>query len=116
MNAQLSLNLLVIRAKEPDVVCRFYQALGLSFSREQHGKGPLHHACELGSSVFEIYPRRGDEAATTGTRLGFAVPSLDEALDALRAENAMIVSAPTPTTRRAVVTDPEGHRVELVER
>jgi hypothetical protein len=41
---------------------------------------------------------------------------LDEALDALRAENAVIVSAPTPTTQRAVVTDPEGHRVELVER
>jgi len=49
-------------------------------------------------------------------RVGFAVPSLDEALDALRAENAVIVSAPTPTTQRAVVTDPEGHRVELVER
>ena len=115
MEATLSLNLVVLRAQDPEAVCRFYEALGMSFSRERHGTGPLHHACDLGGSVLEIYPRRGDEPSTTGARLGFTVPSLDAALSALRAKNALIVREPTASARRAVVSDPEGHRVELVE-
>ena len=117
-SASLSLNLVVLRAENPERLCQFYGALGLQFVLEQHGTGPVHHASDLGSSVLEIYPRRAHEPASTGTRIGFRVPSLDSALNALSSESAGIVQGPVATSwgRRAVVCDPEGHKVELVER
>ena len=114
----LSLNLLVLRAEKPELLCDFYGALGLRFVREQHGTGPVHHASEIGDSVLEIYPRRSGEPTTQGARLGFDVPSLDAALAALGTQSAHVISGPTitPRGRRAVLCDPEGHKVELIER
>jgi catechol 2,3-dioxygenase-like lactoylglutathione lyase family enzyme len=116
--AKPSLNLLVIRAENPQRLCEFYTALGLRFVREQHGAGPVHHASEIGGSVFEIYPRSHNEPPTAGARLGFNVPSLDRALEALSMQSVSPISGPTetPRGRRAVVRDPEGHRIELIER
>jgi predicted enzyme related to lactoylglutathione lyase len=112
-----SLNLLVLRAEDPERLCEFYAALGLSFVREQHGKGPVHHASQIGGLVFEIYPRGKDEPPTIGARIGFNVPSLDAALYALNGQNASVLNGPITTARgrRATVRDPEGHKVELVE-
>jgi lactoylglutathione lyase len=116
-SAEVFLNLVVLRARDPEQLCRFYSALGLCFVREQHGNGPVHHASEIGHSVFEIYPRKHDEPTTTGARIGFSVSSLDDILKLLATENTRIISGPTasPRGRRAVVCDPEGHKVELVE-
>jgi predicted enzyme related to lactoylglutathione lyase len=118
MSALPSLNLLVLKANDPDQLCRFYSGLGLHFIREQHGNGPVHHASELAGSVFEIYPRKPEEPPTTATRLGFIVPSLDAALLAVRGAQGVVLCEPCEFRqgRRAVVCDPEGHKVELVER
>ena len=113
-----ALSLLVLRAVDPERLCQFYGALGLRFVREQHGSGPVHHASEMGESVFEIYPRKPEEPPTSGARLGFNVRSLDRVLEALNLAKATLISAPTSTRygRRAVVQDPEGHKIELLER
>jgi lactoylglutathione lyase len=110
------LNLLVLRARDPERLARFYGAFGLSFTREQHGNGPVHHACELGGSVLEIYPYQESQGETTGARLGFQVDSIDHVLAACAAE-ARVISVPKlmPWGRRAVIQDPEGHKVELTE-
>src|SRR4051812_27334640 len=55
--SNVSLNLLVIRSPDIDRSARFYELLGLSFTKHAHGTGPVHYAGELGSAVFEIYPR-----------------------------------------------------------
>jgi len=112
-----SLSLLVLRAEHPERLCEFYSALGLHFVREQHGKGPVHHASEVGGSVFEIYPRGPDTLPTAGARIGFNVPSLDAALSALATQQTSVLSGPSMTSRGrlAVVCDPEGHKVELIE-
>ena len=39
-------------------VVAFYQSLGLTFTEEQHGKGPLHYSAPLGDGIIEIYPLR----------------------------------------------------------
>ena len=118
MSIAPSLNLVVLRARDPEQVCRFYGALGLQFVTERHGNGPVHHASDISGSVLEIYPRQNDEATTIGTRLGFTVASLDDALSALEGHQGRIVSGPrdVPDGRRAVVCDPEGHKLELLER
>ena len=112
------LNLIVLRAAEPERLAGFYAALGLSFETHRHGKdGPEHQAAEVGGLVFEIYPLAGG-TPTAGTRVGFTVSeSVDAAVARLVEAGGSVVSLPKPSPwgRRAVLTDPEGHRVELTE-
>lgn len=111
------LNLVVIRSADMPKAAQFYQMLGLTFDKHRHGSGPEHFVCERGGIVFEIYPRKDETDATMAARLGFRVLSVDGIVEKLRQAGAEIVSAPkdSPWGRRAVVADPDGHRVELVE-
>src|SRR6185436_9026353 len=101
------LNLLVIRAQDINRLASFYAALGLRFTKHRHGKGPEHLSSKIGETVFEIYPANGAEESTTFTRLGFSVPSLNNALDQLRGLDATVLVEPSETEfgRRAVVKD-----------
>ena len=113
--AEISLNLVVLRSPDLDQAEAFYLKLGLCFTRHRHGKGPEHLATEMPGGVFEIYPESENGASTRGTRVGFAVKGLDEIVGRL---GESVISQPkdSPWGRRAVVSDPDGHRVELVER
>jgi catechol 2,3-dioxygenase-like lactoylglutathione lyase family enzyme len=115
--AKPALALVVIRSNDLDRSHRFYRQLGLEFVRHRHGKGPEHFSCELGSGVFEIYPRASETDATSSTRLGFHVASVDEMLTKLQASDVTVVApaCDSPWGRRAVVQDPDGHKVELTE-
>ncbi len=115
--SDITLNLVVLRCADMARGAEFYTRLGLKFTRHRHGNGPEHYAAELGGSVFEIYPLTADVPSTLGTRIGFSVPSLDDTLMAIADMPTAIISPPkdSPWGRRAVVADPEGHRVELVQ-
>lgn len=110
------LNLLVLRSSAPHELAAFYEALGLSFVREQHGNGPEHLACSTRGAIFEIYPEQ-DGQSTRGTRIGFAVDDVDACFASALAGNAHPVRKPAagPWGRRAVVRDPAGHVVELTQ-
>src|SRR5688500_13324631 len=97
------LSLVVIRARDIEKLASFYTALGFSFVRHSHGKGPEPFSSTIGEGVFEIYPSAGSNENTTATRLGFSVPSLAKALERLRELNATILTEPadTPFGRRA---------------
>jgi predicted enzyme related to lactoylglutathione lyase len=109
-------NLLVIRSPDIDRAVKFYEILGVSFEKHSHGKGPMHYASETNGFVFEIYPQRDNAAATTSTRLGFCVDSVDSCLELLEELIVEIVSPAKDSEwgRRAVVRDLDGHTVELV--
>jgi hypothetical protein len=115
--ATVQLNLLVIRSANMERAAAFYRLLGLEFVKHRHGNGPEHLACELDGVVFEIYPRQSDMDSTMAARLGFRVGSVDDTVDQLRAAGATIVSPPkeSPWGHRAVVDDPDGHRLELTQ-
>jgi lactoylglutathione lyase len=115
--SELAITLVVIRSANMEQAVLFYRRLGLSFTKERHGSGPEHYACEIGTTVFEIYPSGPESPAPSAVRLGFRVPSLDDLLAELRTRGVEIVSAPrsTPWGRRAVVMDPDGNRVEISE-
>ncbi|TWT38864.1 VOC family protein [Blastopirellula retiformator] len=108
-------NLFVIRASNLDAAEIFYQALGLQFDRHAHGAGPIHLATETPGQVFEIYPLSSDDSPTTSARVGFAVADVDATYTALLEAGGSSVSSPrdSPWGRRAVVADPDGHRVEI---
>jgi len=111
------LNLVVIRSADMERSLQFYKLLGLDFTQHRHGNGPEHYACELGIVVFEIYPRTDQAQDTASTRIGFQVNSLDSLVAKLQESGVTLISPPkdSPWGRRAVVNDPDGHRVELVE-
>jgi hypothetical protein len=111
------LNLVVIRSRNIDKSVAFYSALGITFSKHAHGKGPEHYAYEEGAVTFEIYPETEPASATTATRIGFKVTELDSLLPILveRGGSIAIPAKDSPWGRRAVVIDPTGHKVELVQ-
>jgi hypothetical protein len=68
----------------------FYEALGLTFTEEQHGAGPVHFACEQEGFVIELYPgvpahplARQDAGALM---LGFQVAALAVVIANLRSQ------------------------------
>jgi len=115
------MNLVVIRTNQINKVLSFYQTLGLVFQEEQHGKGPVHYACEHEQIVFEIYP--GKEAITPDWKkagavmLGFKVNGLNEIVKKLKDNGIEIITNPVETDRglRASMSDPDGRRIELIE-
>lgn len=112
-----AINLIVLRAEDPAGLASFYEGLGLVFSIERHGSGPEHRASETNGAIFEIYPRSKDGPSSHGTRLGFCVHSISQILEKL-SDRASVVSMPKRTSSglRCILCDPEGHRIELLER
>lgn len=108
------LNLVVIRSINIEKSVSFYQHLGLMFNKERHGNGPEHYACELENLVFEIYP---STEIDVNTRIGFNVESLEEIVNNIRAKGGLIITEPisSPWGKRAVLQDPDGHKVELLQ-
>lgn len=109
------ISLVVLYAVDIERSKVFYETLGLRFRAEQHERGPLHFTCELGGSVFELYPSNTGSPAPKSVRLGFSVSSVDKAVERLRTAGAPLVERPqdSPWGRRAVVRDPDGNPVEI---
>ena len=113
-----SLSFIALRTFKAEKMLAFYRALGLSFKEERHGKGPLHHACELGTSVIEIYPRYPGEAdgLQDGIIVGLTVDSVEDALAALAAAGFGAMPTPPAGAGRlltANLKDPDGRKVIL---
>ena len=110
-----ALNLVVIRTKDVESARRFYAAMGLLLHPEVHGSGPQHYVSVVSGLVFEIYPLAAGQPPTTGVRLGFQVDAVDELVPSLIQAGGSLVAGPrdVPGGRQAVVTDLEGHNVEL---
>ena len=110
----MRLNLLVIRSAVPETLANWYARFGLVFEHHRHGNGPLHYGAEVDGITLEIYPlKRSQEGPDLNLRLGFEVKHLDELVEGIED----IVQSPRQSEwgYRAVVADPEGRRVELVE-
>ncbi len=109
-----ALNLLVIRSPDPEAAVSFYELLGLHFVKHRHGTGPEHFSADLDNFLFEIY--RG-QPGCGANRIGFRVDGLDNLLRQLASVGTPVVSEPrvSPWGYRAVVQDPDGLKVELLE-
>ncbi len=112
------LNLVVIRSDKPEVAVQFYKLLGLPFQKEQHGNGPVHWTANLGGTILEIYPASSGKQVDGSTRLGFEVDGIMSKLDSLRSIGTEIISEPKKSEwgLPAVVKDPDGRSVELLQK
>jgi catechol 2,3-dioxygenase-like lactoylglutathione lyase family enzyme len=113
--SEVSLSLLVLRCTNLQSTLGFYRLLGLSFTEEQHGTGPLHYSAALGEAVLELYPAQNDQNVER-IRIGFTVNSLPETLQTLQENGVKVLSSPRQTAWgiMAVVLDPDGRTVEII--
>ena len=106
-----ALNLLVLRCADLEACRRFYELLGLRFSKHAHGSGPEHYAHEDERGVFELYPAAGPGDRTG---LGFGSSELDEVFGRFR--DGGYQPQPirqNPWGRTFVIRDPDDRRVEV---
>ncbi len=110
----ISINLIVLRSKKLSDTLAFYQRLGLKFQKEQHGKGPIHYSAKIGQILFELYPSTPVNPSTESLRIGFSVESIEKII---ADTGAKVLMGPqvNGVLRKAVIQDPEGHKVELTE-
>ena len=125
MGIDPTLNLVVLRCHDLGRSRRFYDAVGLRFVDDLDGGRPPHLAATLpGGTVVELYSAA--EATTTvpglgarDPRLGFAVEHIDAVVAQIERLGGEVVVPPAEAddhTRRAIVVDPDGRRVELLDR
>lgn len=116
--ADPSLRLIVLRTKKMKRAKAFYGHIGLAFTREQHGAGPVHYSAALGETVLEIYPADKSAKGDGVARLGFAVSDVRRVLSTLEATGAPFIQHVRKTKygEVAVVRDPDGRSVELVQK
>ena len=117
----MQLDLMVIYTRKLKETCEFYQKIGLSFTEEQHGQGPIHYSAKIGSTVFEIFPCSSKQSPTY-TRLGFQwkdelektanihSPHLLSFLDS----HALEITKMDNGQFYYLLEDPEGRKVELL--
>ncbi len=115
------LSLIVLRTADPQTALHFYSLLGFAFVEEQHGTGPLHYASEQDGLVLEIYPGKPGSAPghtqPGAVIIGLRVESIETLLTQLEAEDVSIITPLQATAwgKRAVILDPDGRAVELLQ-
>lgn len=111
----------ILVAREPDALARFYEeALGLSFTREDHAGLAPHWGVDIGRTHFGIHPPENFKRQAVGhgsVVLAFDVSSLAECQVRLEKLGAPCIQPPHDEGFGLVAsfTDPEGNQFELVE-
>lgn len=110
----------ILISDDVEALARFYgDSLGLTFEREDHGGLDIHYGVDIGTIHFGIHPASnfGGKGPSRATPIAFAVTSLAEHLEKVRALGASVVIEPHDEGFGPVVTcsDPQGNLFELVE-
>jgi predicted enzyme related to lactoylglutathione lyase len=115
----MELTLLVIRSAKPEQLAEFYKHFGMTFDCHRHGNGPYHYSGYIGPTLLEIYPTaKGQEQPDITIRLGLAVDSFDDVIDKLNTIDTTFHQLPASTEWgvMAIISDPEGRKIELYKK
>ncbi len=112
----------VLVSHDADRMAAFYQqVLGVELEPRLHeGATFQHYACRIGDTTFSIHPvenwREAPETGPGGTRLVFAVTSLDGHAAVLR-ERRIRFRGPMDLSsgRMLFFRDPDGNLIDLME-
>jgi lactoylglutathione lyase len=113
----------VMFSTRPDRTIAFYRSIGVNLADEDHGDGRVHAAADLGPVHLAVF-RASEGGVAPGRRaggstfVGFYVDSLDQAVAALAAMSAPLLSGHETQDWgcRVVVEDPDGRAVEINQR
>lgn len=111
-----NIHLIVIKTINPGLLSGFYTSLGFQFHYHRHGNGPLHYAGIGDGVLLEIYPLpKGTTVADNTTRLGFTVANVDDIIKVLPEDNIITAPALTEWGYSAIIQDPDGRKIELLQ-
>lgn len=118
MTRGVEVGLLVIRSNDMHQLAEFYSAIGMQFEKHSHPPCGEHYSTIEGNCVFEICQLKQGQTPLTNFFFGLTVPDITTAVDAVIANHGEIVRPPESSERgsTAIIRDPEGHRVLLVQR
>jgi len=103
----MKLKLIVLRCGNIEKSKEFYSSLGMKFTKEKHGFGPVHFSSEFNGLVFELYPVKSKKV--DNLRLGLEIPDLVKIVNKL---NILEEYEYNSVTVRVIV-DPDGRKIEL---
>ena len=112
----MDIRLLVLRTSDIHKLADFYSLFGLIFEYHKHGDSPFHYSATLGQTVLEIYPlTKSQTKPDKNLRLGFGLDDFDETIQKLKAQGVSFSLEPKLTDFgfMAVVSDPDGRKIEL---
>jgi len=115
----MELKLLVLRTGDTKILADFYSLFGLSFDYHKHGNSPFHYSATLGQTVLEIYPlTKSQTEPDKNLRLGFGLDNFDETIQKLKAVEVSFSLEPAQTDFgfMAIVSDPDGRKIELYKK
>lgn len=109
------LKLIALRTPRLIEMKDFYEALGVRFVEEQHGRNPKHYSGSIGAAVLQLHALpKGAPEPDKSVRLGFVVNDLGSIVSQLGSTGVRI----GPSERNApavVIKDPDGRVVELTQ-
>ena len=115
----MNLRLLVLRTANTEKLADFYRLLGMIFDYHQHGNSPFHYSALIGLCVLEIYPLSKIQIeADKHLRLGFDIDDFEQTIMNLKALQIPFSLEPAQTEFgfMAIVSDPDGRKVELYKK
>jgi len=115
----MELKLIVLRTGNIKKLADFYGLLGLNFDYHKHGNSPYHYSANIEKTVLEIYPlAKVQNEADRNLRLGFGLDNFEEIIKALKENEVVFTSDPLNTEYgyMAIVSDPDGRKIELYKK
>ena len=115
---QSTLFRITLNSAQPDVLLRFYSVLGFQFSQKNVDKGSRAWQGQLGEIGLEVFNiKETFSNRIPGVQMSFRVKGLEALVDQFRALRAQIMIEPldTKTGQMAIVMDPDGRSVELIQ-
>lgn len=97
----------------------FYRIIGFQFKAVKVDKGSEVYRASHGGVEFSLYSiKSAQKSQIPSLQLGFRITDLEKSVAQLNQVNgAMCILDPTemPDGKKAIILDPDGHSIELVE-
>jgi lactoylglutathione lyase len=109
---------ITLNSSQPDLLLRFYSLLGFQFSQKSIDKGSRAWQGQLGDVSLEVFGILETYSnKVPGVQMSFNVKGLDSLVAQFRMLNAQIMMEPLDlkTGKMAIVMDPDGRSVELIQ-
>lgn len=109
---------ITLNSAQPDLLVGFYQLIGFVFTQKAVNKGSRAWNGQLGDMSLEIFNiQETFSNKVPGVQMSFHVKNLEDLVKNFRLIHAQIMMEPMQTAAGviAIVMDPDGRAVELVE-
>ncbi len=109
---------ITLNSAQPDLLLRFYSILGFQFSQKAIDKGSSAWVGQLGEVNLEVFSvKESFSNNSPGVQMSFHVKSVENLIKAFREMKSQVMIEPMQTKNgiMAIVMDPDGRAIELLE-